>query len=54
VQVRVLDALSSRSPRLPSDVAARSGLAVASVQAALGTLELDGRVVERPRGWLLA
>jgi DNA processing protein len=54
VQIRVLDALSSRSPRLPSDVAARSGLAVASVQAALGTLELDGRVVERPRGWLLA
>jgi DNA processing protein len=53
-QLRVLDALSSRSPRPSSDVAARSGLAVASVQAALGTLELDGRVVERPRGWLLA
>jgi DNA processing protein len=53
-QVRVLDALSSRSPRPSSDVAARSGLAVASVHAALGALELDGRVVERPKGWLLA
>ena len=54
VHVRVLDALSSRSPRSVTDVAARSGLAVGSVQSALGTLALDGRVVERQRGWLLA
>ena len=54
VHVRVLDALSARSPRSVTDVAARSGLAVGSVQSALGTLALDGRVVERQRGWLLA
>jgi len=54
VHVRVLDALSARSPRSATDVAARSGLAVGSVQSALGTLALDGRVVERQRGWLLA
>ena len=54
LHVRVLDALSARSPRSATDVAARSGLAVGSVQSALGTLALDGRVVERQRGWLLA
>jgi DNA processing protein len=54
LHIRVLDALSARSPRSATDVAARSGLAVGSVQSALGTLALDGRVVEKQRGWLLA
>jgi DNA processing protein len=51
-EVRVLDALSARSPRMPTDIAARCGLSVASVQAVLGTLELEQRAVERERGWI--
>lgn len=51
-QVRVLDALSVSAPRKAQDVAARSGLSVAGVQAVLGILELESRVVERERGWL--
>lgn len=49
---RLLDALSMRSPRPVSNLAARSGLSVAAVQAALGTLALEGLAVERDRGWL--
>jgi DNA processing protein len=49
--VRVLDALSARSPRVAEDIASRSGLAVSRVQAVLGLLELDGGAVERERGW---
>lgn len=49
---RVLDALSARSPRQPRDIAARSGLSVADVEAVLGRLELDGAVREAERGWL--
>ena len=50
--VRVLDALSTRAPRIAEDIAARAGLSVAAVRAVLGTLELGGTVVERDRGWL--
>lgn len=49
---RLLDALSVRSPREISDVAARSGLSLASVRALLGTLELGGAAAERERGWV--
>jgi predicted Rossmann fold nucleotide-binding protein DprA/Smf involved in DNA uptake len=35
-----------------ADIAARAGLAVTDVQAALGRLELDGLVREADRGWL--
>jgi DNA processing protein len=49
---RVLDALSSRSPRPVDDVAARAGLSVSEVTSVLGVLELDGRAVERERGWI--
>jgi DNA processing protein len=49
---RMLDALSTRSPRTASDIAARSGLAVATVQSLLGQLELGGTVREREGGWL--
>jgi predicted Rossmann fold nucleotide-binding protein DprA/Smf involved in DNA uptake len=35
-----------------TDIAARAGLAIADVQAALGRLELDGLVREAERGWL--
>ena len=50
--VRVLDALSNRSPRSAADVAARAGLSVADAQSALGLLELEGAVEERERGWV--
>jgi DNA processing protein len=36
-----------------SDLAVRSGLAVGTVQALLGALELDGGARETARGWLL-
>lgn len=52
-EVRVVDALSRRSPREPSDVAQRSGLSVATVQSVLGSLGLEGRVVHNDRGWLI-
>jgi DNA processing protein len=51
-ETRLLDALSISAPRTSSDLAARAGLSVAGVQSLLGRLELDGRVVERERGWL--
>lgn len=49
---RVLDALSSRAARDTADIAARSGLSVASVRGVLGPLELEARVRETPRGWV--
>lgn len=48
---RVIDALSTRSPRSAEDVAARAGLSVADVQGQLGTLQVMGGVVESDRGW---
>jgi predicted Rossmann fold nucleotide-binding protein DprA/Smf involved in DNA uptake len=50
-EVRVLDALTRRSRRAPSDVAARAGLSVRVVEAALGILLLEGRVEETETGW---
>ena len=50
-QVRVLDALSHRSARGAGEVASRAGLAVASVQAVLGVLEIEGAAKEGERGW---
>ena len=49
---RVLDALSTRSPRPAHDIAARCGLSVSAVQAILGIAALDGSVAERERGWV--
>jgi DNA processing protein len=49
---RVLDAMSTRSSRGAHDIAARSGLAVAQVQAHLAELELGGGAAERERGWV--
>jgi DNA processing protein len=51
LQLRVLDALSTRSPRTSADIAARSGLSVTSVQATLGVLQLENAVMEGERGW---
>lgn len=50
-EVRVIDALSARSPRPVPDIAARSGLSVSTVQTVLGTLELEGTVNHGERGW---
>jgi DNA processing protein len=50
--IRLLDALSYRSPRTAGDIAARSGLSVTEVGSLLGQLEFSGRVEERERGWL--
>jgi len=49
---RLLDAMSYRAPRVALDIAKRSGLSVAAVQAMLGELELEELVAERERGWL--
>lgn len=51
-RVRLTDALSLRAPRSVDDLAARSGLSVAEVQAELGALHVDGGVAERERGWI--
>lgn len=51
-RVRLLDALSGRSPRSPEKVAALSGLAVDRVRAELGLLSLEGAVRERAGGWV--
>ena len=49
--VRVLDALSNRTPRAPREIAARAGMSERDVISTLGLLELDARVVERETGW---
>jgi len=49
---RVLDALSTRSPRQAADIAARSGLSVAAVMTVIGALDLEGVVRGTDRGWL--
>lgn len=51
-QTRVLDAMSTRSPRSLGDLAARAGLAVATVQSVIGLLDLDGVVRQRETGWV--
>ena len=51
-QVRVFDALSVRAPRVPADIARRSGLATTTVLGVLGTLDLEGSARERATGWV--
>ncbi|WP_308464970.1 DNA-processing protein DprA [Rathayibacter soli] len=51
-ETRVFDALSVRAARDVQDIAARAGLAASTVVAALGLLELTGRVREAERGWV--
>ncbi len=50
--LRIRDALSARSARSVDDVAARSGLSIATVQGALGTMQLEGSAAERAAGWV--
>ncbi|TFD78737.1 DNA-protecting protein DprA [Cryobacterium sp. Sr8] len=51
-EIRVLDALSRRSPRPVPDIARRAGMSTAAVLGALGALDLDGVVSERETGWV--
>ncbi len=51
-RVRLIDALSQRAPRSVDDLAMRSGMSIAEVQAELGSLEIEGGVAERDRGWI--
>jgi DNA processing protein len=51
-QVRIMDALSTRSVRLVDDIAARSGLSIATVQSVLGAMQLDGTAAEHASGWV--
>jgi DNA processing protein len=51
-RVRLSDALSLRTPRTVDDLAARSGMSIAEVQAELGALEIDGGAMEGERGWV--
>ncbi|MDQ0725586.1 DNA-processing protein DprA [Microbacterium sp. W4I20] len=50
-QVRLLDALSSRSRISETELARRSGLSPDRVRELLGFLDLDGRVARDERGW---
>ena len=51
-RLRITDALSARSARPVDDIAARSGLSIASVQGALGAMQLEGAAKERATGWV--
>lgn len=51
-RLRVLDAISDRTPRRIERIAELSGLALDRVRAELGLLELEGYVLERPSGWM--
>lgn len=50
-RVRLLDAMSMRTPRDAGDLARRCGLSVDRVRSLLGLLALDGVVVQTPEGW---
>lgn len=50
--VRVVDALSTRSPRELADVARRAGMSVSEVMGVLGPLELNGVAMRHAEGWL--
>lgn len=52
-ETRVIDALSTRSPRSLADLCRRAGLSMDVVQAVIGTLDLEGAVREKEDGWLI-
>ncbi len=51
-QVRVMDALSARSPRAVPEIARRAGLSTSAVLGALGALDLEKAARERETGWV--
>ncbi|GEK87856.1 DNA-processing protein DprA [Microbacterium aerolatum] len=50
-QTRLLDALSTRTPHPPAEIARSAGLSVERTRALLGTLSLEGRVEQIETGW---
>ncbi|MFI8631846.1 DNA-processing protein DprA [Microbacterium sp. NPDC077663] len=48
---RILDALSSRSPRSTDDIARLAGFAPGEARGLLALLEIDGRARRSPDGW---
>lgn len=52
-RIRLLDALSARTPLGANELALRAGLAVERVEALLGLLSLDAAVVRVDAGWRL-
>lgn len=50
-RTRLLDALSTRSSRSIDDLARRSGMSPADIQALIGVMRLEGEVVEVAGGW---
>lgn len=50
---RVRDALSTRVPREPADIARRAGMGVDEVEGLLGLLRLEGAAAPGPEGWRL-
>ncbi|WP_194419735.1 DNA-processing protein DprA [Microbacterium abyssi] len=50
-QTRLLDAMSSRTPHPPAELARSAGLSVERTRALLGTLSLEGRVEQIETGW---
>lgn len=53
-RMRLLDALSARTPRPPEDLAPRCGLTIERVRSLLGILELEGTAKRGDRGWTQA
>ncbi len=49
---RLLDAMSSRTPIAPDELARRSGMSGEHVRSLLGVLELQAVVARRERGWV--
>ncbi|WP_223172497.1 hypothetical protein [Microbacterium sp. NIBRBAC000506063] len=50
-RTRLCDALSTRTPRSPHEVARRSGLSVERVESLLGMLALEGVARRHEDGW---
>ena len=50
--MRVLDELSTRTPRELGEIVQRSGVVSSRVMSVLGELEADGIVVRRDGRWL--
>ncbi|MCP2030572.1 DNA processing protein [Okibacterium sp. HSC-33S16] len=51
-ELRVLDALTTRTGRPVADIARRTGLPIDVVQAVLGVLQIGGAVAEHQHGWI--
>jgi len=51
-ELRVLDFLSTRSPRTLEDLARRAGVSLAEASSALGLLGIEGAARETASGWL--